>query len=55
MKASVGLCSVQKIFEYNIEINAEKLIEAWKKAKKRFSSLRTIFSSDNKLLLIIDK
>jgi hypothetical protein len=46
---------VQIIFEYNIEINAEKLFEAWKKAKKRFSSLRSRFSWDNKLLLIIDK
>ena len=46
---------VQNIFEYNTEINSEKLFDSWKQAKKRFSALRSRFSWDDKLIQIIDK
>ncbi len=46
---------IQNMFEYNIEINIQKLKEAWKITKKRFKTLRSRFSWENKLIQIIDK
>jgi amino acid adenylation domain-containing protein/non-ribosomal peptide synthase protein (TIGR01720 family) len=46
---------VQNIFEYNTSIKINKLLEAWKITKKRFKTLRSRFSWENKLIQIIDK
>jgi amino acid adenylation domain-containing protein/non-ribosomal peptide synthase protein (TIGR01720 family) len=46
---------IQSMFEFNIEINIQKLKEAWKITKKRFKTLRSRFSWENKLIQIIDK
>jgi amino acid adenylation domain-containing protein/non-ribosomal peptide synthase protein (TIGR01720 family) len=46
---------MQNIFEYNTSIRINKLLEAWKITKKRFKTLRSRFSWENKLIQIIDK
>ncbi len=46
---------VQFILQYNININIQKLLQAWKIAKKRFNTLRSRFSWENKIIQIIEK
>ena len=46
---------VQFILQYNININIEKLLQAWKIAKKRYNTLRSTFFWENQIIQIIEK
>jgi non-ribosomal peptide synthase protein (TIGR01720 family) len=45
----------QVLFEFNTSIDSNKLFEAWKMAKRRFSALRSRYYWHDNLIQIIDK